>query len=137
MNWCRDCAKWLPLAAVDKNGLCRDHANERYRAAYAANSEPFKHRTRRRKAGVTRPDLSYGAALLAIFDGRCAYCPAPADSWDHVVAVTKGGRSNNPNFVPACRPCNSSKGNRDVWEWAPGRECHEALADCLVMAEGV
>lgn len=45
---------------------------------------------------------------------RCAYCDR-ADlplTQDHVLALSKGGKHCPSNIVPACRPCNSAKGNR-------------------------
>lgn len=55
--------------------------------------------------------------LLEQFGGRCAYCPAAANTWDHVVPVSAGGRTEPGNIVPACGSCNSSKGNREVASW--------------------
>ncbi|HEX5366580.1 MAG TPA: HNH endonuclease [Acidimicrobiales bacterium] len=40
---------------------------------------------------------------------RCQYCGAPADSIDHVVPRSRGGRHAWDNVVAACRPCNVRK----------------------------
>lgn len=48
---------------------------------------------------------------------KCVYCGEPATQVDHIVPVSKGGTDDVSNLVPACRSCNSSKGNRDVDEW--------------------
>lgn len=47
------------------------------------------------------------------YDYRCAYCGRrmPLEQ-DHVVAITKNGPHTKDNVVPACKHCNSSKGNR-------------------------
>ena len=57
--------------------------------------------------------------LLAVEGFReCAYCGSTdALSWDHLVPSSKGGPNTISNQVPACRGCNSSKGDRDVLEW--------------------
>jgi hypothetical protein len=64
-----------------------------------------------------------------MFDGECAYCTEPAETFDHVLAVKHGGTTEPANIVPACRRCNSSKRDRDVWEWleATGRTAKEMM----------
>lgn len=54
---------------------------------------------------------------MEIFDGKCAYCLQVANSWDHIVPISQGGRTTPGNIVPACNKCNSSKNNQDVFEW--------------------
>jgi len=45
---------------------------------------------------------------------RCVYCDTKDVrlTIDHVVPVSKGGRTNFDNCVASCKPCNSNKGNR-------------------------
>jgi len=52
--------------------------------------------------------------ILDRFGHRCAYCTDGGVrlEMDHLVPLTKGGRHVPKNIVPACKPCNSSKGNR-------------------------
>ncbi len=58
--------------------------------------------------------------------GRCTYCESPGDlSWDHLIPVSKGGPNIISNQVVACRSCNSSKGNKDIFEWYSRR--HEEI----------
>ena len=56
---------------------------------------------------------------------QCSYCPAIADTIDHLLPLVRGGSNYEGNLVPACRRCNSSKASRTVMEWrtnrAPGR----------------
>lgn len=55
--------------------------------------------------------------LKIAYGHRCRYCgrkPKRLDQ-DHVIPVTKGGGHTAQNIVPACRSCNSSKGNRHSW----------------------
>ena len=42
----------------------------------------------------------------------CAYCPNRADTIDHVVPRSRGGRHEWTNVVAACARCNHRKGDR-------------------------
>lgn len=63
-------------------------------------------------------------ATMLFFGGRCAYCgmqqgrakDAKLDK-DHVIAFSKGGKTERHNIIPACRKCNRGRGNRDWKEW--------------------
>jgi hypothetical protein len=35
-----------------------------------------------------------------------------------VVPIASGGKNNVKNLIPCCRKCNSSKGTKDVADWA-------------------
>ena len=48
----------------------------------------------------------------------CIYCSGPADSIDHLIPRLLNGPDSADNLVPACKSCNSSKGARDLFEWA-------------------
>ena len=53
--------------------------------------------------------------------GRCHYCggtfKAAELSMDHLVPVSRGGRSTRGNCVPACKECNNLKKNLLPLEW--------------------
>ena len=54
--------------------------------------------------------------------GTCAYCGATDNlSLDHLIPRLRGGEDAADNLVTACRSCNSSKGSRDLLEWAASR----------------
>lgn len=54
---------------------------------------------------------------------RCTYCGGGENlSFDHLIPVSHGGPNIASNLVPACRTCNSSKGNKDVFQWYAGRD---------------
>jgi 5-methylcytosine-specific restriction endonuclease McrA len=42
-------------------------------------------------------------------DGTCQYCAAPADTIDHVIPSSRGGKWEWTNLVAACSRCNSRK----------------------------
>jgi 5-methylcytosine-specific restriction endonuclease McrA len=134
LRWCRECRAWLRADTVTRSGLCNDHERAAYRAMYAANRDRIKAAKLARKRGVDPVPAIAAEVLLEQFAGRCAYCPAPATTWDHIVPVSLGGLTEPGNIVPACGSCNSSKNARPLDEWAPGRDLSDALADVLALA---
>jgi len=58
-------------------------------------------------------------------DKMCVYCGSSKKlTLDHIIPVTKNGHTLFHNLVLACQSCNSSKNNRNVFEWCKeqGRE---------------
>lgn len=53
--------------------------------------------------------------------GRCYYCqqtvPYKEITMDHLVPLTRGGRSTRDNLVPSCKSCNNQKKNMLPLEW--------------------
>jgi hypothetical protein len=54
------------------------------------------------------------------FDNKCAYCGQEMPlAQEHFVALSKGGEYTINNIVPSCQSCNSSKSDKDFFEWYP------------------
>lgn len=71
----------------------------------------LKEMTRRRQ----KPRFSkYNLYLRDLF--TCQYCttqfPQSQLTLDHVIPISKGGKTGWENIVAACNPCNSKKGNK-------------------------
>ncbi len=53
--------------------------------------------------------------------GRCFYCGrtvgAAALTMDHVVPLSRGGKSRKNNLVPCCKSCNTGKKTALPMEW--------------------
>ena len=53
--------------------------------------------------------------------GICHYCKCPTPpkklTMDHIVPVSRGGRSTKGNVVPACKECNNKKKQLLPMEW--------------------
>jgi 5-methylcytosine-specific restriction endonuclease McrA len=64
----------------------------------------------RRTAPLTR------RAVLERDGHSCAYCARRAESVDHVVPKSRGGRHEWANVVAACLRCNRTKGDRMLGE---------------------
>jgi 5-methylcytosine-specific restriction endonuclease McrA len=84
----------------------------------------FLEKERERKAFRRREcdDATWARLRDAVFlrDGySCVYCGAdgPTLHCDHIIPVSRGGRSVMENLATACGPCNVSKGARTPEEW--------------------
>ena len=76
-------------------------------------------RRARKQAADTRviTDRDWGR-LVARHNHRCAYCGERRKlTQDHVIPLVRGGRHAIGNLLPACGPCNSSKGTKLLVEW--------------------
>lgn len=49
---------------------------------------------------------------------KCSYCGSSNKlALDHIFPKKFGGKDTGDNLIYACRPCNSSKGKKDLMEW--------------------
>lgn len=77
------------------------------------------HRNNRRARGASNAHHPYSRAeIFARWGGNCCYCDNTATDLDHVKPIARGGADAEPNLVPACTPCNSSKGAKSLADWA-------------------
>lgn len=57
-----------------------------------------------------------------IAKGICHYCQAPTPpkelTMDHILPLSRGGRSTKGNLVPCCKECNTQKKQLLPVEWA-------------------
>lgn len=58
------------------------------------------------------------------FGGRCPFCGVKEGrakkerfDRDHVVAISRGGKTVRNNVIPCCPKCNRGRGNKDWKEW--------------------
>jgi 5-methylcytosine-specific restriction endonuclease McrA len=90
-------------------------------------------RSRKLAAEVAGPvPASVYAEILA--EGSCVYCGNRAQHVDHIVPLARGGHEAPYNLVPACQPCNSSKGARLLAEWDQVRVAYAMQASAKVAA---
>lgn len=60
---------------------------------------------------------------LEDFNNSCAYCCKQTESLtiDHFLPLDYGGTDTFQNVVPCCNECNTSKNNKDPYEWFAGK----------------
>lgn len=83
-------------------------------------SAQYAHRRRAWLAGTFSDGVApeEWKALVASFGGTCAYCGDIAGTtMDHIVPISKGGRHEIGNVLPACTRCNCSKQDKDLDDW--------------------
>lgn len=69
--------------------------------------------------------------VLAKWGHVCVYCEKKeADTFDHLIPLSRGGHTLYDNLVPACRSCNSRKGDRLPEEFQPGKWVRCQERDC-------
>ncbi|MEU8792185.1 HNH endonuclease [Streptomyces sp. NPDC048643] len=101
---------------------CRDKRRKAYIKDYYRKLPKDKRHTLSQKRRAT----AYGVAheeysrteIMRRWGYRCAYCNARAEHLDHVHPLSKGGADAAHNMLPACAPCNLSKGAKTLADWA-------------------
>lgn len=126
---------WVPVAAVD----ALDPATiERGRAMMRRLGKKAHNRRRaeaERRHGSTFTRGEWEAALES-FGHRCAYCGSEGPlRREHFFPLEFDGPHAAGNIVPACGPCNGSKGTRDPRSWCTP-DVYRRIVDFLAMRPG-
>src|SRR5690606_37609577 len=149
---CRDCGGEYSAAYYAENreyyatyrAENREHIAAQSAAYYAENKEAIaarnaayrqtdrgrasntaRHHRRRAREYLSDCGCADGPALEAVKalnNGRCVYCDAPADTVEHLAALSNGDGLNCVSaLVPSCSSCNSARNNRPLREFAESR----------------
>lgn len=148
---CRTCQKELPLSNFIQCNFsyyadCKECYAQRKRMRYATDAvyrekqllagraykaksyatlegkyKSLLRKQQRRAAGSLT--LEQWFKICKLFDNSCAYCGSRLNiEQEHIVPVSKGGKTSFGNIIPACGSCNRSKCNRDLIEWYRTRD---------------
>lgn len=117
-----------PEKLVVRNKLYREANPERNRIDH-------QRRMARKKELPCTFTLSQWNATKEHFNNQCAYCgeDKPLEQ-EHFVALSKGGEYTLNNIIPACKSCNSSKGNSDMSTWYRKQTCYSAERENMILA---
>ena len=117
----------FPKNGKDKEGMTRYRADckECYNISRKINKKKlskFLNNTKHRTGEEDGYSLEDWKDAVLYFRGECAYCGRKQSrsvklTKDHVVPVSKGGKTVRENIVPSCARCNSSKSDSDMEEW--------------------
>lgn len=118
----------------------RDAIRKRRKQLYEANKEKIQEQTRNRVQKYLARKKELPATLTERqweqikkdFNNACAYCGVTEEKHlkefgqtlhqEHFVPLSKGGAYTHNNIIPACMNCNSSKRDKDFFEWYPQQE---------------
>ncbi len=93
---------------------------EYFKKMRKANADYYRLYSRARRAKIRNTWKAIPQQILLDkwfeYKGICAYCPAIADTFDHINPIAKGGSHIIENLVPCCRSCNSKKGTKTLEE---------------------
>ena len=112
--------------SIEKRRLYRKENQEKenqYAKQYRRkNPEIMRINNQRRNA--RKKNLSFGYTLKQwetakqYFNDKCAYCGKEVKlTQDHFIPLINGGEYTINNIIPACGHCNSSKNNKNFFEW--------------------
>lgn len=136
-KWCGKCRTWKHLTLFDKDknrasgysSRCKECRSKQCSTYWKKlRLDPIRleqKRSRERRAGrrsnstrsLPRVPKYIRDMRWEEYDGLCAYCGSLAETFDHIIPVSKGGKNQAWNIAPACRSCNSSKQDTDLFEW--------------------
>jgi hypothetical protein len=81
--------------------------------------EYFRVREARKKALLSSFTETDWDRCKSYFSNSCAYCGKETEQLekDHFIPLTSNGDYTAKNILPACKLCNSSKHNKDFFDW--------------------
>lgn len=106
---------WQNLEKIKK------YARELRRKLYKENPAQFKawafkHKANKMSAqGYATPEQIQ--ARIDYYGRLCYMCGKEANGIDHLIPLSVGGTNWPANLRPACRSCNSKKGNKSPWDF--------------------
>lgn len=119
---CADCGGTFVTSG--RHRTCPSCSRERMLVRVRARNKVRRY-LRRGAAGPTH-SLKDWVRLVARYRGLCAYCGASkATCRDHVIPIARGGKDSIGNILPACSPCNLSKGRSLLVEWKNRTKKHD------------
>ncbi len=133
MRHCITCGKELPLTDFyiqsytgKATNQCRTCIN--VKRSVSRNRAKHGKFISKEKCRTMEPVINYSLDdwrdAMIHFGGECCYCGVPEGrskkskfDREHLIPVSKGGKTVRNNIAPACPTCNRARGNKDLLEW--------------------
>lgn len=112
---CRGCNAWLATTAFRKDVSAKDALAKRCKncASYPDSHRAYTMRNHKRRSktlgAYTGCWFARGQAIDQVYKDPCAYCTQPAQTLDHIDALSTSFDDSADNFAGSCRSCNSRK----------------------------
>ena len=102
------------------------------------------HKRKAREKGVKATlTVSQWNEVKKYFNNSCAYCEISEKEHlkltgqrlhqEHFVALINGGSYSKENIMPSCKSCNSSKSNKDFFEWYSTHEHYDLSRENIII----
>jgi len=119
-----------------------------YRREYKTNNRELfnKYKQKRRaikKGLVSTLTTEQWEEIKRDFNHQCAYCGMTEKEHtkecgeqlhqEHFIPVSDKGEHTINNIIPACRSCNSSKGNKNFFEWYPDYKHYDKKRENVIL----
>lgn len=116
---CVNCNKIARISKIFNDGpFCHQCYKKRRRTHYNALSHIRETRKLGNGGNITEKEIE----IIKKRDLVCVYCKSKNQlTLDHLIPISKSGKSDFSNFVLACKKCNISKRDTDVLIWC-GRQ---------------
>jgi|GEM_PF-1216769 len=106
-SYCRECAK-------------RKFDVEKYKERIKCKHQKRIAKKKNLTATLTPKQWKH---IKSKFNNKCCYCGKELTlTQEHFIALNNGGEYTHNNIIPACMHCNSSKQDKDFFEWYPKQE---------------
>jgi hypothetical protein len=137
-QWVLDNREWLReyLRAYNRTEKGRASIERRTKSEKGrATSARGDHKKRLRKRLVPNTlTAEEWAQIKKQFKYRCIYCGEKKPlTHEHIVPLSRGGSFTKENILPACKNCNSKRGNRKMLLELLSEPCYPKVA-CICIA---
>jgi 5-methylcytosine-specific restriction endonuclease McrA len=94
---------------------------KKYRLEHSDKINIYSHNRRAKKNNLAFnfSEEEWGKCK-SYFDNKCAYCGSEEKlTQEHFIPLSQNGEYTKNNIIPVCGNCNSSKHDKDFFEWYP------------------
>ena len=136
------------ILSTKEFGENNKHKVRKYKAKWRENNKDIcniyylQYKSKKKKLPATL-NLEQWENIKSAFYNRCAYCGMTEEEHlkeyneqlhqEHFIPLSKGGEYTHNNIIPACKMCNSSKSNKNFFEWYPEQEFYNLEKENFIL----